>query len=62
MPTELEARVEHLLCELPGGEGGGAGGGGGTEHFAAPPHRSASRCPAVHHTFARSIPTTETQF
>ena len=27
-PTELEARVEHLLCELPGGEGGGAGGGG----------------------------------
>ena len=26
MPTELEARVEHLLCELPGGEGGGAGG------------------------------------
>ena len=25
-PTELEARVEHLLCELPGGEGGGAGG------------------------------------
>ena len=30
-PTELEARVEHLLCELPGGEGGGAGGGGVAE-------------------------------
>ena len=25
-PTELEARVEHLLGELPGGEGGGGGG------------------------------------
>ena len=49
-PTKLETRVEHLLCELPGGEVGG------TAHSAAPPHRSASRCPAVHHTFTRHQP------
>ena len=51
-PTELEARVEHLLCELPGGEGGGGvavgpGAGAGPRtlllHLIGPP-RDARLC------------------
>ena len=53
-PTKLETRVEHLLCELPGGEGGGgrcvaAGPGAGAGpptlllHLIGPP-RDARLC------------------